>query len=417
MINLYYDNLITGNGSSDIDSPVRPTISITHHLTQLGIEFTTHQINSETKLDSSKTNLYVIELMYGNKIDEIFKNLSEQALTLLRNDIKLLVYFPYEGFELKLYENWFYKLHKGFIDHNITCKKYFVFNNLYMEDHYKHFLLENTIGEQFQFNKVFGFPYFQFEYYHTVKEQVEEGLPQVKVENLFNKDKDYLCLNSKIRAHRVFLVSELERREIEKNCYLSMMGSTFKYDETTIEFAKNVLSQYMKNSEMVSQPMIDGVRKYVDDWKERLLDSDANNLNDRVLDPKYYESSFFSIVSETGMSHHLRLTEKPFRAIVNYHPYIIVGCHGTLTYLKSLGFETFPELFDESYDNEPDMAKRLLMVINEVEKFVNLTFEEKMSRYKMVHDKVLHNREVFFNKVAGDTINDFKKIFEYIKND
>jgi hypothetical protein len=117
------------------------------------------------------------------------------------------------------------------------------------------------------------------------------------------------------------------------------------------------------------------------------------------------------------MSHHLRLTEKPFRAIVNYHPYIIVGCNGTLEYLKSLGFETFPELFDESYDNEPDMAKRLLMVINEVEKFVNLTFDEKMSRYRMVHDKVLHNREVFFNKVAVDTINDFKKIFEYIKND
>jgi hypothetical protein len=49
-----------------------------------------------------------------------------------------------------------------------------------------------------------------------------------------------------------------------------------------------------------------------------------------------------------------------------------------LSLLKEKGFETFPELFDESYDDEENPIKRISMIVDEVEKFTNLTFEEKI---------------------------------------
>jgi hypothetical protein len=73
----------------------------------------------------------------------------------------------------------------------------------------------------------------------------------------------------------------------------------------------------------------------------------------------------------------LRITEKTFKPIANYQPFIVLGNEGTLKYLKSLGYESFTEMFDESYDQEENITKRFLMVLDEIEKFCNLSVNEK----------------------------------------
>lgn len=416
MINLYYDDALRGNGSTLTDSPVRSSISINQHLSKLEFPYKIHKLDPNTVIDSNHLNLFVIELMYGNRIEEVFNNISANAYNFLKQNVKLLIYFPYEGFELTLYDNWFLKIHQAFIAKKITCKKYFVFNNLDIENRYTAFLQEHNIPEEYRFNKVFGLPFFEFEYYHTLKEQILNGEPQVNLNNLMNKSVDFLCLNSKIRAHRLFLISELQRRNIIENSYSSMMGSNFVFEETTLEYAKQILEQHFKLSPFISEDMINHSLNYINNWRELILDASADNLNDRYLDPKYYENSHFSLVTETGMGY-LSLTEKPLRAIANYHPYILISSHGALKYLKSIGFETFPEFFDESYDDEPNPAKRLLMVIDEVEKFVHIPNSRKNELTMQVKDKLIHNRNLFFSVIPKRIETEFKSIFNFIQHD
>ena len=73
------------------------------------------------------------------------------------------------------------------------------------------------------------------------------------------------------------------------------------------------------------------------------------------------------MISETETSDQcIFITEKTYKPIYTGHPFIIWGNPGTLTYLRSIGYKTFPTLFDESYDNELDPVKRLEMIILQI---------------------------------------------------
>ena len=59
------------------------------------------------------------------------------------------------------------------------------------------------------------------------------------------------------------------------------------------------------------------------------------------------------------------------------HPFILIAPRGSLAATRSLGYKTFRELdlIDESYDNEEDDIKRMLMIIKETERLSNLNGE------------------------------------------
>jgi hypothetical protein len=419
MINLYYDNLLAGNGSNLSSNPaVRPSPSIPEHLTLADIPYNIKTLNDLSNTDD--LNLYVIELFYVNRLDEIFENISTLAYQkLINGELKLLIYFPFEGFKLDLYDNWFLRLHQLFNKYNLNnVKKYFIYNNLTIEEQYQNLKTNNLVPAGTEFTKVFGYPYFHFEYYHMIKHRhVDFPDEIINVDNLFNKEKNFLSLNSKIRAHRVLVISELYRRNVVNNSFLSFIGSTFDHPETTIGYAKKTLDQVFANAPYISQEIKEGVENYTHNWQPLILDGSADSIYNNSVVAEHYEKSYFSLVTETGMDHYLRVTEKTFKPIANYHPFIIIGCHGTLAYLRSLGYQTFPELFDESYDQETNIPKRLLMVVDQVEKFVNLSKEEKDKKYQQVHEKILHNANLFFNVLPESNRLQFVNMFKEMHND
>ena len=80
-----------------------------------------------------------------------------------------------------------------------------------------------------------------------------------------------------------------------------------------------------------------------------------------------YRRSWFSVITESEMGHEpTRITEKPFKSLTNFHPILMFGNPGSLATLRGLGFQTFPELFDESYDEEPSAPKRFEMAVAEL---------------------------------------------------
>lgn len=64
------------------------------------------------------------------------------------------------------------------------------------------------------------------------------------------------------------------------------------------------------------------------------------------------EDVFVNLVNETHQIDHLTfVTEKTYRCINLCRPFLINGDNGTLAYLKEMGFKTFSDFWDESYDD------------------------------------------------------------------
>lgn len=102
---------------------------------------------------------------------------------------------------------------------------------------------------------------------------------------------------------------------------------------------------------------------YVDLGLQLPNDVDLNNWRgQRHFDPEWYNQTYLSLVVETRVDparyQHTFITEKTFKPLAFYHPLIVYGNRRSLVVLRALGFETFDNLWDESYDNIVDRESR-----------------------------------------------------------
>ncbi len=116
----------------------------------------------------------------------------------------------------------------------------------------------------------------------------------------------------------------------------------------------------------------------------------------RHFDPKWYDDTCISLVVETRIvrkaNELLLLSEKTFKPIAFRHPFLIWGEMGTLARLKSLGFETFDNLFDESYDDISNYKQRLDAVVSNIAAFNKVPYDT------VTMQKLQHNHARFFDR-------------------
>ena len=119
----------------------------------------------------------------------------------------------------------------------------------------------------------------------------------------------------------------------------------------------------------------------------------------RYANPQWYDSTYSSLVVETAQSGPLFITEKTFKPIAFYHPFQVIAMPGILARLKEQGFETYSNLFDESYDTTEDFDNRLAIIINNLK-------EIKIHEYDLLtKEKMQHNHSRFFDtKLVKDRI-------------
>ena len=112
--------------------------------------------------------------------------------------------------------------------------------------------------------------------------------------------------------------------------------------------------------------------------------------------------SWFSVVTESEMGRlSSRITEKPFKPLVNFHPILVFGNPGALAMIRDLGFETFPEIFDERYDEEGDPRRRFEMVYAEVRRLCGLTQDELRRLEMRARDTLEHNARHGLTRLPG----------------
>ena len=129
------------------------------------------------------------------------------------------------------------------------------------------------------------------------------------------------------------------------------------------------------------------------------LDGDIDRTTmywDRYIDPNWYNTTQFSVVVETDMDigpGSIFLTEKTMKPLALKHPYISLSCSNSLALLKQSGFESFENLFDESYDSMRAYPNRIDHVYNQVKSYT--LFDNDYDA--ITKQKIEHNYNWFFN--------------------
>ena len=125
--------------------------------------------------------------------------------------------------------------------------------------------------------------------------------------------------------------------------------------------------------------------------------------------------SLLYLVTETvatGRRHHL--TEKTFKPIALGMPFVIVGTQGSLHYLRSYGFKTFGDLWDESYDVEPDDSRRIEKIAQVLKQ---LEHSDRQSIFESAHEIIQHNWNHFYNggfeQILWQELQDMLNEFEF----
>jgi len=125
-----------------------------------------------------------------------------------------------------------------------------------------------------------------------------------------------------------------------------------------------------------------GIKDYHDRW-------------DRYVNPDWYNSTEINIVVETQMStDQIFVTEKTLKPLSLQQPFVILGSIGTLDFLQRAGFETYDNLFDETYDFKPN---RLDLVYEQMRDY------EMQGYNQETRNRMSHNADLFHSRAAVET--------------
>lgn len=155
---------------------------------------------------------------------------------------------------------------------------------------------------------------------------------------------------------------------------------------------------------------------YVD--KGIYIDGDVEHTGgwQRHFNPKWYDDTSYSVVVETTNQPPLFVTEKTFKAIAFFHPFVIWGAPCILKHLRKLGFETFSHIIDEKYDITFDNNTRLNYICEEITKMNSMhhtIFDDKKTQEILNHNHNLFFDESIESKFVCEVI---EKMLEFVKS-
>lgn len=107
---------------------------------------------------------------------------------------------------------------------------------------------------------------------------------------------------------------------------------------------------------------------------------------------RFYKESFVDIVNESRFAEPTAvISEKALQPIQYLTPFILIAPPKTLEYLKSFGFKTFSDWWDESYDDCENHVERLEKVFELINYINSLSHDKLMAIYYEMLPTLRHN--------------------------
>ena len=231
------------------------------------------------------------------------------------------------------------------------------------------------------------FPSYWIGYHNIVKEGnlIEEV-------GVCKRNKKFTCLNRRVMPHRLYIVSKLLSNNLLAEGYISLTQLN-DYVHTN-QFTRFSTSP-MLTHELTQNIGIEAIRAVSPLRPDESSDAEQNNHT--LMQSKFFNDAYWNIVTETFNHNVVRgfLTEKTFKPIANLQPFVIIGTYRSLRLLRSLGFKTFDDYIDESYDEIKDETERLKAAVNLSLNLARMSHEDHMLLMAKMKPILEHNQQLF----------------------
>jgi hypothetical protein len=253
--------------------------------------------------------------------------------------------------------------------------------------------------------------FIDFTIYTLFKPKVEDTIYQKRVRQAFtleyilHKDNNYwfekkvtnINLNKKLKFNvlgysrhhnldfRVFFINTLLSNNFHKNALI-----TFDYSKQFVnDFTKNskILKKQQKQIKNFNIDLYDNCHP-IHDIKDVAKLTDISLVFGSYLDNTYCDWPF--------------VCDKVFRPISVKLPFILLGQYHSLEYLKSFGYKTFHPYINESYDNIENNDKRMIEVLRELLRVLNLKDHDYNTLMNNLEPITNHNYNVFLKRVENE---------------
>lgn len=191
------------------------------------------------------------------------------------------------------------------------------------------------------------------------------------------RDRLLLCLNATPRLHRVLTVAALHHNRLIDGCLVSFPGLQYVKEGASID---NV-TQFVEHSPVLHylRPDLEAVRG----WENLQVDSfeEKGNALFAKIDPRPYERTFFSLVTESDFSDGTidRVSEKIAKAFCMGHPALLVGNPASIKFMTELGFQDWDGVLDRSVETISSPAERFQAVMEDVKRQTARIVEDKIA--------------------------------------
>jgi hypothetical protein len=228
-------------------------------------------------------------------------------------------------------------------------------------------------------------------------------------------EKYFLNFNRRWRIQRPTFVALLYASGLQDKGHISLpVGDTLDGKEYNWYATIDAITTHIKNDDHLYS-LIKNNSNIINNIPPLYLDTNKLDVNrvrlyyddiDHNDTTKLYNDTAFSIVNETFFFENKGrfLSEKTFKPMSYYHPFILITEPFSLELLRDLGYKTFEPFIDESYDRELDNAKRMRMILQEVERLCKMNTVEMNQFLKNVAPITEHN----FNRLVTSNSHSYK---------
>jgi len=319
---------------------------------------------------------------------DLFKYFRKETIRQLQNKNCFFVFdATAEGFS-PLYENWFDILYNSCEKYNIDPNQ-IIFTSSNLMD-------EKTLEEYCKTkNKkpinLISFPMFENSVTLNKDAELEFNLAVSNTKNSFN-NKYFSSLSRLKRQHRIVSQFLLCQSKIKDQALISQDKLTER------ELCLSPL--FLKYPEYNI--------KHIEQWNKCLLPLTVDQINFNInwaiigTFSHIHHQTIFQLVNETLVDNlndtSLFYSEKTFRPISCFQPFIIFGQPGCNHYLEKIGYKLYNDWFDLSFDYEENYVERFLKILKVLEETCqeldSMNREQQLS-WKFKNKKTLiHNYNV-----------------------
>ena len=182
-----------------------------------------------------------------------------------------------------------------------------------------------------------------------------------------HRGRRFLSLNNTFRPHRALFLLQLLKDGLWGQGHISV--GSFVIGRGTIFKRMRAVTEL--------RPLMDELYPLLDELESRSPSYIGlggalpyGGSDEAMIMPQMYQEfsdSWFSVVVETDDTQRLhRITEKPFKPLLCFHPFIVLGPVHALKLIGEYGFQTFPAFFDEGYDEQTGLRARFDDVYGQV---------------------------------------------------